>query len=926
MLPKPSVEELASILQQCRSRSQALTLRLHIYVAKCGLEGASLLGNELVTSLAHWALVKDARWVFDRLLCRKERSWSSLIFAYVNCERPQDALELYHQNGSDIDLAHPSAHAIVAVLKACAKLKNVTVGLEVHSVVDRLNLSDHNIHVGSALLVMYGKCGLIGKAQEVFDKLVKKNVVSWTALITGYAEHGHGEKALEYFEKMQVGGVLPNAVTFICSLKACGCIGAIDKGQELHCEIERRGLLHRDIVVSMALLDMYTKCEFLSMAQQFFERLPSRNVVLWNILITGYTDFGYGKEALGCFKQMQLEGIRPDAVTFVCALKACSILGDIDEGRTVHAEIARHGLLMRDLAVRNSLIDIYAKCGWLTLACQVFDSLSTKDVVSWTTLIAGYADHGLGKEALTCLEQMQLDGFFPNDVSLICCLKACGSIRAAEKGLHLHIEIEKLGLLEENFFVGNIVVDMYARCGLLTVAHRTCEKLQVRNVAAWNALIAGYAERGYGKEALDCLKEMQFKGVSPDNVTYMLSLKACADIHAIGTGWQIHAELERQGLVEWDHMLGNTLINMYAKCGLFAMAQEIYSNLCVHDVVSKTSLLVGYTEYGQSEEILNQIVEQQDSEFIPDAVAILCSLKACGSIGAKVEGQKIHSELERQGMLEKDPTIGNTLINMYAKCGLFAVTQKLFNRFFFHDVVSWTVLIASYVEQMRGEEALTCLEEMQLEGISPSAATFVCSLKACAIIGAELKAQEIFADLERQGLTDTVDIANTVVGTYAKMGLLAKAQDVFDRITERDVVSWNALMTGYAVAGKSEGVLKTFSRMLGEGVDPDLVTLVIVLHACSGKGLLFECLFLFEAMSKDYGLVPGLKHYTCVVCILGRAGLLEKAVAMIMKMPFSLDNVVWNTVWDAVRHWGSEQALFGVEGASAFLMVPTLKS
>lgn len=905
MLSQPSVEYLASILQRCRPCSRALTLRLHAYVAKCGLEGAASLGNELVVSLAHWGAMCDARRIFDRLFSRKEWSYSSLIFGYLKCERHKDALELYHQNGFDIDLAYPSAHTIVAVLKACAKLRNVSVGLAVHAMIDRLRLLEQNVFVGTALLVMYTKCGLLGKAQEVFDKLPKKNVVSWTALISGYVEHGHGEKALEYFEQMQEDSVIPNAVTFICSLQACGYIGSIDKGQELHCEIERRGLLHRDIGVSTALVDMYTKCLFFFMAQQVFERLPFRNLVLWNILIAGYTESGYAEEALACFKQLQLKGILPDAITFVCALRACSTICDIDEGRAIHAEIARHASLVRDLVVGNSLIDMYAKCGWLTIAQQVFDELSIKDLVSWTTLIAGYTDHGLGKEALTCFEQMKIEGFSPNDVSLICSLKACGSIRAAHKGLNLHAEVEKLGLLEENFYVGNIVVDMYARCGLLSVAQNTCEKLRVQNVAAWNALIAGYVDYGYGEEALDCLQEMQLKGVSPDRVTFVLLLKACGSVQAIGTGRQIHAEIERQGLVEGDCMLANTLISLYAKCGLLAMAREMYDKLQVQDVVSRATLLVGYAEHGKPEEILRSIIDQQEIDDVPDAVTFLCSLKACGSIGAEMEGQKLHFEIERQGILEKDPAIGNTLINMYAKCGLLSLTQQMFNRLSVHDVVSWTVLIASLVEQERGEEALMRLEEMQVEGIFPSAATFVCSLKACTIIGAKMKAEEIFADIERQGLAENVDVANTAVSMFAKLGLLARAQEVFDKISDRDVVTWNALMAGYIMAGKSGSVFNKFYRMLGEGIDPDLVTFVIVLKACSRS--LLKGVSLFEAMSKDFGLVPALEHHTCVVDMLGRAGQLETAVALIMKMPFTGDHVVWDSLLGSCRHWGDER-------------------
>eukprot|EP00250_Pteridium_aquilinum_P013618 c21461_g1_i1 orf=1-507(-) len=169
---------------------------------------------------------------------------------------------------------------------------------------------------------MYAKCGSLTRAQEAFDGLPLRDIVSWTILMAGYNDHGCGEKALECFDRMQHEGILPNAFAMACSLKACGSILALDKGREIHTEIERWGLLERDVFVGSSLIDMYTKCGFLGTAQVVFNRLPVRNVVSWTVLIGGYTDFGYGVEALECFKRMQLEGVSPNAATFVCVLKA----------------------------------------------------------------------------------------------------------------------------------------------------------------------------------------------------------------------------------------------------------------------------------------------------------------------------------------------------------------------------------------------------------------------------------------------------------------------------------------------------------------------------------------------------------------------------------------------------------------------------
>eukprot|EP00250_Pteridium_aquilinum_P009322 c18595_g3_i1 orf=2-544(+) len=180
---------------------------------------------------------------------------------------------------------------------------------------------------------MYAKCGSLTEAQDVFDELPYRNVVSWTSLITGYVEHGHTEEALDCFERMQREGFSPDRVTFLSVLRACGSLGTVDKSQQIHAQILKCGLLERDVVVGTALVDTYGKCSLLAKAKEVFDMLRVHDVVSWNALITGYAYHGYGEEALDCFKQMQRQGVSPNRVTFASALKACGTLGASDKGQ-----------------------------------------------------------------------------------------------------------------------------------------------------------------------------------------------------------------------------------------------------------------------------------------------------------------------------------------------------------------------------------------------------------------------------------------------------------------------------------------------------------------------------------------------------------------------------------------------------------------
>ena len=213
--------------------------------------------------------------------------------------------------------------------------------------------------------------------------------------------------------------------TFIDSLKACAKKKNLCEGTKLHADLLDNGLLEKCPYIASALIHMYCKCGVLSEAQKVLEKLHFRDVVTWSALISGYAQHGQGHIALDCFEKMQKEGIHPDEITFSCILKACGITGALNKGEIIHEEIARRGFLEKNIVLGNALVDMYGKCGVLGKACQVLEALPIRDVVSWSTIISGYGQHGRGQEALKCFEWMQCEGFLPNDVTFLCLLNAC---------------------------------------------------------------------------------------------------------------------------------------------------------------------------------------------------------------------------------------------------------------------------------------------------------------------------------------------------------------------------------------------------------------------------------------------------------------------------------------------------------------------
>ena len=577
-----------------------------------------------------------------------------------------------------------------------ASKQDLHTGSLIHAHILERGLLNKDISLGNALLGMYVKCGALAKAQDIFDELPARDVVTWNSLITGYAQHGLGHEALSCLQRMQDEGISPNTITFICILKSCGSIGAAEKGAEIHAEVSRQGLLDNNNVLCTALIDMYAKCGALAKAQGVFDTIQARDVVMWNSLIARYAQHGLGDEALSCFKRMRDEGPPPNRATFISVLKACGSIGAAQMGQEIHAEIGKQGLLEKDIVLGTALVDMYAKCGMLEKAQGVFDKLPAHNVVTWNALISGYTQHGLGDEALTCFSQMQQKGLSPNTVTFLCILNACGSIGAAEKGEEIHTEVSRQGLLEKDTALGNALVDMYAKCGALMKAQEVFDTLPARNVVTWNSLIAGYAQHELGDDALSCFGKMQDEGLSPDAVTFTCILKACASIGAAQKGEEIHSKVHKKGLSEKDMTLGNGLVDMYAKCGELVKAQRVFDKLPTRNLGTWTVLITGYTQVGNVSVVFDLFFRMIGEGLKPNLVTFSALLTACSHAGLVEEGQRYFEIMSTCYSII--PTLEHhiCMVDIHSRAGHFEAAISMLEKVPSSDcLLMWSALMGS---------------------------------------------------------------------------------------------------------------------------------------------------------------------------------------------------------------------------------------
>ncbi|KAJ7536613.1 hypothetical protein O6H91_12G074900 [Diphasiastrum complanatum] len=409
-------------------------------------------------------------------------------------------------------------------------------------------------------------------------------------------------------------------------------------------------------------------------------------------------------------------------------------------------------------------------------------------------------------------------------------------------------------------------------------------------------------QEGRLKEALHMVELMVQQNVQAPIKAYACLLKDCARRRALVEGKRLHSFIVQQGLHS-NIFLKNTLVNMYAKCGSVLDARQVFDSMPEHNVFSWTTIISAYANHGQGEEAINLFKQMQQTGIQPNKVTFIVVLKACARIPALEEGKKFHLDIVKSGF-ESDVIIGSTLVDMYAKCGCVEDARQVFNNMHERDVVSWTALIAGYAQQGLGKDALDLYEQMKQDGLQPNIVTYVVLLKACASIVALEQGKHLHLDIIKSCLESDVIVGSTLVDMYAKCGRIEDAREVFNNMHERNVVSWNAMIAGYAQQGLGKEALTLLEQMQREGTKPDEVTYLSVLSACSHSGLVDKGQHLFDCMCKEDDVIPTIDHYACMVDLLGRAGYLADAEDFISKMPIQPNALVWMTLLGAARNHG----------------------
>lgn len=394
-------------------------------------------------------------------------------------------MELIRQQCKNNAGAREICHTL---LKRWTHLNKLNEGKIIHALLLNSRFRD-DLVMQNTLLNLYAKCGDLVYARKLFDEMSSRDVVTWTALITGYSQHDRPQDALLLLPEMLRIGLKPNQFTLASLLKAASGVGSTDvlQGRQLHGLCLRYGY-DSNVYVSCAILDMYARCHHLEEAQLIFDVTVSKNEVSWNALIAGYARKGQGYKAFCLFSNMLKENVKPTHFTYSSVLCACASMGSLEQGKWVHTLMIKWGEKLVAF-VGNTLLDMYAKSGSIEDAKKVFDRLAKRDVVSWNSMLTGYSQHGLGKVALQRFEEMLKIRIAPNDITFLCVLTACSHAGLLDEGRH-YFDMMKKYNVEPQISHYVTMVDLLGRAGHLDQAIQFISEMPIKPTAAvWGALL-----------------------------------------------------------------------------------------------------------------------------------------------------------------------------------------------------------------------------------------------------------------------------------------------------------------------------------------------------------------------------------------------------------------------------------------------------
>ncbi|GFQ01642.1 putative pentatricopeptide repeat-containing protein at1g77010 mitochondrial [Phtheirospermum japonicum] len=569
------------------------------------------------------------------------------------------------------------------------------------------------------------------------------------------------------------------------------------------------------------------------------------------------------------------------------------------QGKQLHLLFLKRGVLFSTLTIANRLLQMYARCGAIDDARNLFDEMPHRNCFTWNTLLEGYAKTGGRKN-----DMLNLFHSMP----------------------------------QKNEFSWNAILSGLARANELDFAQRLFNEMPKKDEIAWNTMIHGYARNKRSGLALASFKDF-LKWETGQNCATVIG--ACSDLGFLDLGKQVHARVVIDD-VAFDSVLGSSLVNMYGKCGDSDSAGRVLNGMDDLDDYSLSSLISGYANGGKMHEarkifeikynpcvvVWNTMISgyvangdafealiffnQMHKKGVSGDFSTFSSiLSACSKIGIFRNCVQLHAQAKKLGIVYDlvvasalidayakcasyvdacnffdelkiyDTVLLNSIIMIYCNCGRISEAKHVFDKLRSKSLISWNSMIVGLSQNGYPVNALELFRTMNDTNVVMDIFTLASAISACASISSFELGEQIFARAFAIGLDSDQIITTSLIDFYCKCGFIEIGRKLFNKTTKPDEVSFNSMLMGYATNGYGYESLVLFKEMLRDGVKPTEVTFTAILSACDHCGLVEEGKNWFYLMKKEYGVDPGIEHYSCMIDLLARAGRVEEAIGLI---------------------------------------------
>lgn len=579
-----------------------------------------------------------------------------------------------------------------------------------------------------------------------------------------------------------------------------------------------------------------------------------------------------------------LSDISSDALA--CALQSCRTLS---ETKNIHHHIVTSNAEQL-LFLANHLVRAYDTCGSLQDARKVFNTMIQRNLVSWNIMIAAYAQHRDGDEAIHLLHMMHHQGLSPNHVTIISALHACTSSELREEAKLVHTLVVDGGFMSNN--LENAIFTMYTKCGSLQDASKVFEKMQSRTEVSWNAMISAYAGEGEFADAFHYFRQMVLEGTNPGRATYMTLLNAFDDSTALHLGKIIHLQF-LSSIMESDVVLETAFLNMYRKFGSLTDARTLFDNLTQRNLVSWNVMIAAYAQHAHPKEALALFQQMKLEHVTPDGITFVTILKVCTSPAALRDGEALHDSIIKCG-LESDTLVGSSLVSMYGKCESLSEARALLSRLPDNNLVAWNAMLTGYAQCEHAHEAIELFEDMRTRGSMPDRVSLISVIRACSSSPFLEHGTRIHVTILETSFQKNTAVVNALVTMYGKCKDAGFARKTFEAMPLHDIISWNTLMVAYAQHEDVEEILEILLRMRQGGAKPNKASFASALDACCSPAALMGGLIMHHQIV-DLGLETDVMVGTALVTMYGKCSNLECARNVFDKLA-KHDVVSWSAM------------------------------